>query len=70
MRVDIPDSVIRMVDTYNDMSANRWSKTNRRVSSTEAQKKRVEEMGRLQYHIGDIVLSIISKKEKWLLTIK
>jgi len=65
MRVSIPDEVLQMARVYKVLEQNSGGRYNRIAKSPEEHNRRIDEMARLEYRIGEIVSSIILRDDKY-----
>lgn len=65
MKVSIPDEVVNLARVYKELEENTGWRYNRRAKSPNEHEKRLEEMARIEYRIGEIVSSIILRDDHY-----
>lgn len=65
MRVAIPDEVLQMARVYKVLEQNNGGRYDRKAKSPQEHLKRLDEMARLQYRMGEIVSSIILRDDTY-----
>jgi len=65
MKVSVPDEVVNLARVYKVLEENNGWKYNRRARSPSEHEKRLDEMARIEYRIGEIVASIILRDDHY-----